>query len=154
MIKEKIHDLESLIKSHIFSKQIQHKDKRREYDRSVVVKYTQLPSGQRISINYTFQSLFFSTKRAQGLRLNLVNIHQTTHRDMKDGVLGVTHLLYYAAFSYAGYPRPLAGGYRRLFALAPCGSVVSPRPVASSPSKGSSLPREVSFLSVARGLPL
>ena len=57
---------------------------------------------------------------------------------MKDGVLGVTHLLYYAAFSYAGYPRPLAGGYRRLFALAPCGSVVSPRPAATSSSKESS----------------
>ena len=36
-----------------------------------------------------------------------------------------------------GLPAPPAGGIRRLFALAPCGSAVSPKPVASSTSKAS-----------------
>jgi hypothetical protein len=111
MIKEKKRRLESLIKSHIFSKQIHHKERRPKNGLNDDVKYTQLLSDCPCSTNYTLQSLFFSTKRAQGLRPKLVDLHPTTqNRMMKDGVLGVTHLLYYAAFSYAGYPRPLAGG--------------------------------------------
>ena len=53
-----------------------------------------------------------------------------------------------------GLPAPPAGGIRRLFALSPCGSVVSPLPysVLVPDRESSHLPREVSFLSGADAL--
>lgn len=55
----------------------------------------------------------------------------------------------------SGLPAPPAAGHRRLFALAPRGSAVSPQPSASSPSaESSSSHRWTSrFCSVARSLP-
>lgn len=44
-------------------------------------------------------------------------------------MLGVTHLLYFGSIQLCGLPAPPVGGYRRLFALAPCGLVVSPSPI-------------------------
>ena len=53
-----------------------------------------------------------------------------------------------------GLPAPPAGGYRRLFALSPCGSAVSAQPPGVlAPDRGSPhLPGEVSFLSGADAL--
>lgn len=53
-----------------------------------------------------------------------------------------------------GLPAPPAGGTRRLFALSPCGSAVSPLPHGVlAPDRGSQhLPGEVSFLSGADAL--
>ena len=53
-----------------------------------------------------------------------------------------------------GLPAPPAGGYRRLFALSPCGSAVSAQPPGVlAPDRGSQhLPGEVSFLSGADAL--
>jgi len=50
------------------------------------------------------------------------------------GVLGVTHLLSWTAFSYAGYPRPLQEGIGAYSPLHPAGR--SSHPIAGGPLRG------------------